>query len=251
MSGQGAVPLKSAWLAGPALIRRAPLAFAVWTLWRMAGRYASSAVILAVRGAGGGLESSAVWGAVIALPFEAVLMTAVLRGCLGQGEPRRAFLGLGLAEAKMAGLILLAGLAGMLIALPSSLAAAYVGYFLRQKLLAASALGLGAAVSALVLMRLAPLPAVLVDRGRLDIGAALGASRGRYLLLAGSVLGAAVLERLAQYGPRAIVHPPGMASWTAAAAPLQLGMVAWDSLTDVAALAFMAGVATTAWRAPR
>ena len=112
-------------------------------------------------------------------------------------------------------------------------------------------LGIGAAVSALVLMRLAPLPVGLVAGGRLDIAAALRASRGRYLPLTGSILAAAVLERLVQDAAHGLLHPPRAATWSALASPVTLAVVAWDSLIAVAALAFMGGVVCAVWRDDR
>lgn len=244
-------PLKTAWLTGPALIRRAPAAFAVWVLLQMAGEYASTAVMFAIRNGRGGLGPGPVWAVVVALPFHALLMTAVLRGCLGLGRPSRAFLGAGATEAKMAGLTLLAGVVGMMVALPASMAAAYVSYFLHIKLLAGWVLGVGAAVAALALMRVAPLPAILVEAGRVDIAAALGASRGRYAPLAASILVVATLDRLAQGALRTLVHPPYVASWAALASPLRLVAVAWDSMMGVLALTVMAGVIAVAWRSRR
>ena len=243
--------LKAAWLNGPALIRRAPVAVLVWVLLRSVGQYVSLAVVQAARDAHLGPLASNLWGAAVDLPFQAVLVTAVVRACLGLGDPRRVYLDVGATEARMAVLIVLGGLVAMLIALPASIAATYLAYFLKQKLLAGSVLGIGATVSALALMRLAPMPAVLVAEGRFDPAEALAASRGRYWRLTGSILAAAVLQRLAQDGMGALLHPPRQLSWSGLASPLRVGATLWDSLMGVLALIIMAGIVASAWRAQR
>ena len=249
--GDETFSLRTAWLSGPRLIGRAPRAFFSWVLLRMVGQYVAMAGALGLRAAHVDPLASSLWGAAIDLPFQAVLMTAAVRGCLDLGDPRRAFLGLGRTEGRMLLLILLAGLTAMLIGLPVSIVASYVAYLFKLKLLAGSVLAVGTAVAAVSLMRLATLPAAVVDLGRLDLAAALAASRGRYLALTASVLLAALIERLAQDSLRALLDPPLLMTWTALISPPRLVAVLWESLTAILSLAVMAGVTTTAWRAKR
>jgi hypothetical protein len=131
-----------------------------------------------------------------------------------------------------------------------SIAAAYVGYALKQPLLAGSVLTIGALVAALVLMRLATLPAALVDEKRLELPRALRASRGRHLLLAVLVIGAVALERVIG-GLPGLASPPELASWGAVLSPVRLAGLAWRSLLGIASLAIMTGAVATVWRASK
>jgi hypothetical protein len=236
-------------LAGPRLIGRSPLACLAWVGVRLLEQYLSLAILLAARLGGATLGVGGVWAALLAVPFEAVLVAAILRALLKPEKPDFAFLRLGAVEAKMAGLLVLAGLVGALVALPISIAAAYVAFALKQPLLAGSALVIGSIVAALVLMRFAPAPAILVDERRLDLGDAWRASRGRYFVLVVVVVGAVVLERIFGGLATRLAAQPDLASWAALFSPLRLIILAWRSLTGVAALALMAGAAATVWRA--
>lgn len=238
-------------LAGPRLIGRSPLAFLAWVGMRLAEQYVSLAILLAARLGGAALGVGAVWAVLLAVPFEAVLVAAMLRAELKPEKPAFAFLRLGIVEANMAGLLVLAGLAGALVAVPASIAAAYAAFALKQRLLAGSALVIGALAAALMLMRFAPAPAVLVDERRVDLGAAWRASRGRYLVLVLVVVGATVLERLLGSAASSLAVQPELGSWGALASPLRLIVLAWRSLTGVAALALMAGAVATVWRAAK
>lgn len=242
---------REAALAGPRLIARAPLPLLAWTLIRIAQQYASLAVLIGARQAGAGLGVGAVWSVLVALPFEALVLTAILRAELKPEARAFAFLRAGQTELRMAGLLILAGLVGVLIALPASVAAAYVGFALRQRLLAGSSLAIGSAAAILALARFAPVPAMLVDHRRVDIGAAWRASQGRYGLLAIVILAAAAIERgLGDLGSQ-LISPAGANGWPALFSPLLLASIAWRSLVGVASLAVMAGAAATVWRASR
>jgi hypothetical protein len=241
-------PGRDAAVAGARLIGRSPLAFLAWVAVRLAEQYVSLAVLLAARLGGAALGVGAVWAVLLALPFEAVLVAAILRAELKPEQRAFAFLRLGPVEANMAGLLVLAGLAGALVAVPASLAAAYVALALKQRLLAGSALLFGSLVAGLALMRFAPAPAILVDERRLDLIGAWRASQGRYLILVVVVIGAMVLERLVGSAASRLAVQPELASWAALVSPLRLIILLWRSLTGVAALALMAGAAATVWR---
>ena len=238
-------------LSGPRLIGRSPLAFLAWVAVRLAEQYVSLAVILAARLGGATLGVGSIWAALLAVPFEAVLVSAVLRAALQPEKRAAAFLRFGGVEAKMASLLVLAGLAGVLIAVPASIAATYAIFTLKQLFLVRSALLIGAVAAALMLMRFAPAPAILVDERRLDLPAAWRASRGRYLLLALVVVGAMVLERLSGSAATALAAQPALGSWDSLASPGRLIILAWRSLTGVAALVLMAGAVATVWRASK
>lgn len=238
-------------LAGLRLVVRSPLAFLAWTALRLAEQYVALAVLLAARLGGAAVGLGAVWAALLAVPFEAVLVSAVLRAELKPKSRAFAFMRAGRVEASMAGLLVLAGLAGTVIAVPASIAAAYVAFALKQRLLAGSALLFGSTVAALVLTRLAPAPAVLVDEGRLDLAAAWRASRGRYLVLVAVIIGATLLERLLGSAAGALAVQPDLRGWGDLLSPQRLIILLWRSLTGVAALALMAGAAATVWRASK
>jgi hypothetical protein len=238
-------------LAGPRLIGRSPLTFLAWVGVRLVEQYVSLAILLAARVGGAALGVGAVWAVLLALPFEAVLVAAMLRAELKPEKRAFAFLRLSHVEANMAGLLVLAGLAGAIIAVPASIAAAYAALALKQRLLAGTALAVGSVLAALLLMRFAPAPAILVDERRNDLIGAWRASRGRYLVLVVVVIGAAVLERLLGSAASSLAVQPELASWSALFSPLRLIILAWRSLTGVAALALMAGAAATVWRAAK
>lgn len=238
-------------LAGARLIGRSPLAFLAWVAVRLASEYVGLAVLLAARLGHAAPGVGAVWAVLLSLPFEAVLVAAVLRALLAPQRRSFAFLRLSPVEASMAGLLVLAGLTGVLIALPASIAAAYIAFALRQRLLAGQALLIGTLVAALVLMRFAPAPAIVVDERRLDLIGAWRASKGRYWVLVVVVVGATVLERLAGGAVSTLALQPELASWAVLASPMRLIVLLWRSLTGVAALALMAGAAATVWRAAK
>ena len=238
-------------LAGPRLIGRSPLAFLAWVGLRLAEQYVSLTVLMAATQGGAAFGVGGVWAALLAVPFEAVLVAAILRAELKPEKPAYAFLRLGGVEAKMVGLLVIAGLAGAVIAVPTSLAAAYLALVLKQRLLAGSALLAGSVAAALALMRFAPAPAILVDERRIDLAAAWRASKGRYLLLVLLVIGATVLERLLGSAATALAVQPELAGWSALVSPGRLIILAWRSLTGVVALTLMAGAIATVWRASK
>ena len=235
-------------LAGPRLLAGSPLSFLGWVLVRIAEQYVTLAVLLAARLGGAVLGVGAVWAVLLALPFEAVLVAALLRAELRPQAKAFAYLRLGRVEFNMAGLLVLAGLAGAAVALPVSIAAAYVGFGLRQPLVAGSSLAIGSVAAALVLMRFAPAAAMVAEGGRVDLAAAWRASRGRYVLLAAVVIGAAAVERVLGAAVAGAIAPPELSSWAALAAPLRFAGLAWRSLIGVAALAVMTGAVATVWR---
>ena len=235
-------------LAGPRLIGRAPLAFLAWVLLRLVEQYITLVILLGARLAGAMLNVGAVWSVLASLPFEAILVCALLRAQFSPQARSFAYLRVGGVELRMAGLLILGGLAGVVVALPMSIAAAYVGFGLKQPVLAGSALTIGALVAALILMRLATVPAVLVDETRVDVPRALRASRGRHLMLAVLVIGAVVLERMIGALP-GLASLPELASWSALLSPLRLAGLAWRSLLGVVSLAVMTGAIATVWRA--
>lgn len=244
-----AFSLKQAALAGPSLIRRAPTVFGAWVLIRFVEQYLAMSLSLAIRtGPLSGSIPAELWGALIALPIEGVLMAAVLRALLRPEDNRAAYLRLGPVELRMMTLIALAFLAGLIVALPVSLAGAYVAYYLHWKMTLGALLGLGAAGSALALLRLAALPAVLVDIGRFDPAEALAASRGRYIKLAFLILAVAALGRFVEEASFLGFAPPSLAAWPDLLAPRRIGYVAWDSLAGLAVLTVMSGVVVTARR---
>jgi hypothetical protein len=106
-------------------------------------------------------------------------------------------------------------------------------------------------VAGLALMRFAPAPAILVDERRLDLIAAWRASRRRYLLLVGVVALATVLERLLGSAAAVLAVQPELGSWAALFSPGRLIILAWRSLTGVAALTLMAGAVAVVWRASK
>ena len=244
-------PARTAALAGVSLIGRSPLAFLAWVGVRLAEQYATLAILLAARLGGAVFGVGAVWAVLVAVPFEAVLVAAILRAELKPQDRTFGYLRLSRVEANMAGLLVLAGLAGALIAVPASVAAAYAALALKQRLLAGSALLIGSLGAGLALMRFAPAPAILVDKGRLDLIGAWRASKGRYLILVVVVIAATVLERLLGSAVSTLAVQPGLASWAALASPARLIVLLWRSLTGVAALALMAGAAATVWRASK
>jgi hypothetical protein len=241
-------PAREAALAGLRLIGRSPLAFLAWVGVRLAEQYVSLAILLAARLGGAVQGVGAVWAVLLALPFEAVLVSAILRAELKPQARAFAYLRLGAVEANMVGLLLLAGLAGALIAAPTAIVAAYVVFALKQPLLAGSALLIGSVAAALALMRFAPAPAILVDERRLDLIAAWRASRGRYLVLVVVVIGAMALERVVGSSVSSLAVQPELNTWQALFSPTRLIILAWRSLTGVAALALMAGACATVWR---
>ena len=243
-----AARIREAVLAGPRLLARSPLAFVAWVLLRIAEQYATLAVLLAARLGGAVLGVGAVWAVLLALPFEAVLVAALLRAQLKPQAKAFAYLRLGRVEFNMAGLLVLAGLAGALIALPVSIAAAYVGFGLKLPLVAGSSLAIGSLAAALGLMRFAPAAAIVAEGGRVDLAAAWRASRGRYVLLLAVVVGAAAAERILGAAVTGAIAPPALSSWSALAAPLRFAGIAWRSLVGVAALTVMAGAVATVWR---
>jgi hypothetical protein len=243
--------VREAALAGPRLIARSPLTFLAWVAVRLAEQYAALAILLGARLGGAASGVGAVWAVLVAVPFEAVLVSALLRAELKPQAHRSAFLRLSAVEANMAGLLVLAGLAGAVIAVPTALAAATLAFALKQRLLAGSALLIGSAVAALALMRFAPAPAILVDERRLDLIAAWRASRGCYLVLVLVVVGATALERLLGSAAGALAVQPELGSWDALFSPGRLIILAWRSLTGVAALALMAGAVAVVWRASK
>jgi hypothetical protein len=236
-------------LAGPRLIGRSPLAFLAWVAVRLTELYVTLAVLLAANLGHATSGVGAVWSVLLAVPFRAVLVAAILRAELKPEKRAFAFLRLGTVEANMAGLLVLAGLAGALIAVPASIAAAYAAFALKQRLLAGSALLIGAVAAALVLMRFAPAPAILVDERRLDLAAAWRASKGRYFILVAVIIGATVLERVLGSAASTLAVQPDLTSWAALFSPMRLIILAWRSLTGVAALALMAGAVAIVWRA--
>jgi len=237
-------------LAGPRLIGRAPLAFLAWVLLRLVEQYVTLAILLGGRLTGAALNVGAVWSVLASLPFEAILVCALLRAQFRPQARAFAYLRAGGVELRMAGLLILGGLAGVVIALPVSIAAAYVGFGLKQPFLAGSALAIGAVVAALILMRLATVPAVLVDEQRVNLPRALRASRGRFVLLAVLVIGAGVLERMIGALP-GLASLPELASWSALLSPLRLAGLAWRSLLGVASLSVIAGAIATVWRSSK
>lgn len=239
---------REAVLAGPRVIARSPLAFLAWTLLRIIEQYAALAILVGARQAGAALGVGAVWSVLASLPFEAALISALLRAVRRPEDKAFAWLRLGGTEFRMAGVLILAGLAGLVIALPVSIAGAYLGYGLHQLFVAESALAIGSAVAALALLRFAPVPAILVDQGRFDLGEAWRASRGRYLLLAVVVLAAWAIERGLGEAGRLLIGPTGATSWPTLFAPLLLASIAWRSLVGVASLAVMAGAVATVWK---
>ncbi len=242
---------REAALAGPRLIARSPLAFLAWVGVRLAEQYVTLAVLLATRLGGAALGVGGAWAALLSLPFEALLVSAMLRAELKPQARAFAFLRLGAVEAKMAGLLVLAGLVGAIIAVPTSVAAAYAAFAFKQRLLAGTALLVGTVLAALALMRFAPTPAILVDERRIDLPAAWHASRGRYLVLVLVVIGATVLERLLGSAASTLAAQPDLVSWGALLSPQRLLILIWRSLTGVAALALMAGAVATVWRAAK
>jgi hypothetical protein len=233
-------------LAGPRLLARAPVAFLAWVGLRFVEQVVALAILLGAPFIGmAGVGS--VWAALSSLPFEAVIIAAMFRGLLDPQAKGFAWLRLGAVEFKMAGVLVLARLAGLLVDLVALVGVAYVAYFLQQKALARAAFLIGSAAAALVFMRFAPIPAILVDRKRIDLGAALRASRGRYGLLAVIVLSAGALQKLlvaAPVGSGAAI-PRGL---NGLFSPLRLMDLAWVSLVGVAALAVMAGAVAAVWR---
>lgn len=244
-------PAWEAVLAGPRLIGRSPLAFLAWVAVRLVEQYVTLAVLLGTRLGGAATGVGPVWAVLLAVPFHAVLTAAVLRAELRPETRAYAYMRVGRVEANMTGLLVLTGLAGAVIAVPASIGAAYLALALKQRLLAGASLAIGSAVAALILMRFAPAPAMLVDGRRLDLAAAWRASRGRYLLLVLVVIGASALERLLGSAASALAHQPDLASWSALFSPGRLIILAWRSLTGVAALALMAGTVAAVWRAAK
>jgi hypothetical protein len=238
-------------LAGPRLIARSPLAFLAWVGVRLAEQYVSLAVLFAANQGHAAFGVGSAWAVLLSLPFEAVLLSAILRAELKPESKGFASLQLGAVEASMAGLMLLAGLVGVLIAVPAAIAGAELGVVLRQPLVAVSALVIGSVAAALALMRFAPAPAILVDERRIDLPGAWRASKGRYWLLVVVVVGAAVLERFVGSAGSALARQPPLFDWTALFSPGRAIILAWRSLTGVAALAVMAGAAATVWRASK
>ena len=238
-------------LAGLRLIGRFPLAFLAWVALRMAEQYVTLAVLLGAQLSHAMPGIGAIWAVLLALPFEAVLIAAILRAELKPTAKGAAFIRLGDVEFRMAGLLLLAGLAAAVIALPLSIGAAYLGYALQQRWLAGQALAVGLGAAALGLMRFAPAPAILVDSRRLELGRAWQASHGAYVLLAVLVIAAAVVDRGSGVLLLSLGSPPPPVSWVALASPVRLVGLAWRSLVGVAALTVMAGAAATVWRAAK
>jgi hypothetical protein len=241
-------PAREAVLAGLRLIGRSPLAFLAWVGVRLAEQYVSLAILLGAHLSGAVAGVGPVWSVLLSFPFEAVLVSAMLRAELKPQARAFAFLRISAVEANMAGLLVLGYLAGALIALPTTIAVAYAALALKQPLLAQSALLIGSVVAALALLRFAPAAPMLVEGRRLDLVAAWRASRGRYLVLVVIVIGAMALERLVGASVSSLAVQPELNSWQALFSPMRLIILAWRSLTGVAALALMAGAAATVWR---
>ncbi|MEI9890688.1 MAG: hypothetical protein WDN45_08925 [Caulobacteraceae bacterium] len=239
---------KQAALAGLRLIGRAPVAFLVWVGLRLVEQYVTLAVLLAALLSKAMPGVGAVWAVLLGLPFEAVLIAALLRAELKPRAGELGFLRLGHTEFRMAGLLLIAGLVAAVIAVPSSIGVAYLGYALQQRALAGASLAIGAVVAILALLRLAPMPAILVDNGKLDPGLAWRASRGRYVLLAVLVIAAMAVDRASGLVITGLGAPPQLVSWAALASPIRLVGMAWRSLIGVGALAVMTGAIAVVWR---
>jgi len=239
---------REAVLAGPRLLGRAPLAFLAWVALRIVEQVVALAILSAAPLAGMRNVGS-VWASLASLPFEAVILAAMFRGLLEPKAKGFAWLRLSTVEFKMAGVLLLARLVGVLVAFLASIGVAYLAYFLQQKALAGSALWIGSAVAALALMRFAPVPAILVDERRVDLGEAWRATHGRYLLLAVIVLIAGALQRLLVSAPMVPGLSLAQGAWNGLLSPSRYMGLAWVSLIGVAALAVMAGAVVTVWRA--
>ena len=132
-------PARDAAVAGARLIGRSPLAFLAWIAVRLAEQYAALAVLLGAHLAHSAIGVGPVWAVLLAVPFEAVLVSAILRAELRPQERAFAFLRLGRIEANMAGLLILAGLAGAVVAVPVLILVAYAGLGLKSPALAGSA----------------------------------------------------------------------------------------------------------------
>jgi hypothetical protein len=246
--GQGPVA-REAILAGPRLIARSPLAFVAWVLLRIVEQYLGLAILIGCRN--GGQFVGAVWAVLASLPFEAVILAAILRAELQPRDKAFVFLRLGRAELRLAGILVIAGLAGVIVALPVSMGVAYIAFGLQQRLLAGSALAIGSAVAAMALMRFSPAVAMVVEGGRFDLVAAGRASKGRYWLLVLVVLAAAAIERGLGEAGREMIAPIAAVSWEGLLAPLLLASIVWRSLIGVASLAVMAGAVAVVWRRSR
>ncbi len=236
-------------LAGVRLIGRAPLAFLAWVVVRIVEQYVSLVVLLIT--ASRWNIVGPVWAVLLAVPFEAVLVAALLRAQLRPKAAGFAFLRLGHTEFRMAGLLLIAGLVGALVALPASIGAAYLAFMLQQRLLAGSALMIGSVSAVLVLVRFSPAAAILVDEQKTDLGRAWRASRGHYILLAVIVIAAIAVDRLSGVLLTSLGTPPALESWASLASPVRLVGLAWRSVTGVAALSLMAGAVATVWRSSK
>jgi hypothetical protein len=238
---------REAVLAGPRLIARSPVAFVAWVLLRIAALYAPLAVLLWATEAHAGFGVGTAWALLVPLPFESVLAAAILRAALKPDAKGFVFARLGHTEFRMAGLLILATLVIVLIALPTLTAVGYIAVGLQQPAVARLALPLGLAVAVLALTRFSPTPAILVDRGRFDLSAAWQASKGRYWLLVLVILAVAAIERGLGEAGRVLIAPTGATSWATLFAPPLLASIVWRSLVDVACLVIVAGAVATVW----
>lgn len=241
---------RDAVLAGPRLMVRAPWSFVAWVALRIVEQYVTLAILLAASFAGS-VDVATVWSTLASLPFEAVLIAAMLRAQLDPQDQGVAWFRLSVVELKMAGLLVLATLVGLLVAFPVTIGVAELVFGLKRRALAQFVPMIGAAAAGLALMRFAPALAILVDVGRIDLGGAWRASRGRYVILAAILLGVAALENLLALAPLFRGAPPVFASWSAMLSPMRYLSLAWRSLLSVASLTVMTGAVATVWRASR
>lgn len=251
-----AAPLaKEALLSGWRLIRGAPLAVLGWWFLRVAEEQSYQAI----NSLSDGPQSLVVAGLFVTLIFEAFLISAVFRALLRPEKPGLAWLRLSGVEAKMFALMVVTALIAFLIALPVSIGMSYGFWFARQPGLGLVVLSAGSVAAVLALLRFAPLPAILVDTGRVDLRAALNATRGRYWILVLFALVLGLIEQaLAKAWDRALQplltapEPPPkvihISFWLSGPHLLQ---VAGHELLGILLLIFVSAAVVAIWRASK
>jgi hypothetical protein len=260
---------REALLSGWRLIRRAPLAVLAWWLLRVAEQLSFEAIVSAHSG-----PSFQAVGMLFVVVFEAFLIAAVFRAQLSLDRPGLAWLRFGGAEAKMFAVAAATGLLGLLIAVPASIVAIYAFLYIGWPGVGLTVFSVGLAVAVLALLRFAPLPAILVDTGRIDIRAAWNATRGRYWSLASFALVLGLIERgLGAAWDQAMYLVPGrprltirvtsqLLSSTSPAPPPEVVHFAWPApyrvlevmghqFFGIALLIFVCAAIAAVWRASK
>jgi hypothetical protein len=178
--------------------------------------------------------------------FSAVLVAAVFRALLKPGESKGRFVRLGLTELLMLALIVIASVVVLVVGLAVTLIVGWVTSVLGHPLLLGTVAFIAALGAVLAIIRFAPAPAMVVDRGRIRLLQAWKATRGAYLPLVLILVPAMLAQELVRDLPHQFTPQWRSLPWDGAS---RLGMDLWVAVTDVLFLVFGAGVIAVVYRA--